>query len=404
MESEIVKRVAQFAVTLGISLAAIGCLAQTQAAGNSTRQTALSLEQQGKIQESESAWRDILKSHPGNPEPYAHLGLLEARQDHYKQAIGFYRKALSLGPPLAGLRMNLGLALFKDAQLKESIDVFEPLLKSEPADSPAAQRLTILIGMAHYGQAQYGKAAPYLKQATDRDPNSLPLLLALAHSYLWSNQFKYVLDVYHQILAINPESAEADMLAGEALDQMKDNAGATQMFREAVKANPKEPDVHFGLGYLFWTQKRYPEAAAEFQAELANNPNHAQSMLYLADADIQLNQIAAAQPLLVRAQALDPSLPLTYLDLGIVYSETGRNKDALGQLTKAARLTPDDVNVHWRLARLYRTLGRKDDAKAEFAKASALNQQADEALFKKISNGNHPPEAQAPSSPAKPER
>ncbi len=33
------------------------------------------------------------------------------------------------------------------------------------------------------------------------------------------------------MLTINPESAEADMLAGEALDEMKDNAGATEMFQ-----------------------------------------------------------------------------------------------------------------------------------------------------------------------------
>ena len=124
------------------------------------------------------------------------------------------------------------------------------------------------------------------------------MLLTLAHSYLWSKQFKYVLDVYHQILVLDPDSAEADMLAGEALDEMKDNEGSTKMFRAAVKANPKEPDVHFGLGYLLWTQKQYPEAAKEFQAELDNDPRHAQSMLYLADTDIQMNQMEAALPLL----------------------------------------------------------------------------------------------------------
>ena len=41
---------------------------------------------------------------------------------------------------------------------------------------------------------------------------------------------------------MNAESAEADMLAGEALDEMNDHAGATQQFRAAVKANPQEPN------------------------------------------------------------------------------------------------------------------------------------------------------------------
>jgi len=393
------------ALWVGLIVTAGFCLAQSRpAAPDSRRQAALSQEQQGNTQQAEAMWQAILKAHPADPEAYAHLGLLEARQEHYKQAIGFYRKALSLGPQLASVRMNLGLALFKDSQLKASIAVFEPLLKSEPPSTATAQRLTVLVGMAYYGLAEYKAAAGYLKQAADRDPNNLSLLLALAHSYLWSNQAKNVLDVYRQILAINPDSAAADMLAGEALDQMKDNAGATRMFRDAVKANPKEPGVHFGLGYLLWTQKQYPEAIAEFQAELANDPNHAQSMLYLADADIQMNQLAAAQPLLERAEKLDPSLPLSYLDLGIVYSEAGRNQDALRQLNKAEQLTPDDVNVHWRLARLYRAAGKKEEAKAEFDKASKLNRQADEDLYKKIANGNarHAPVQAAPDAPAAP--
>ena len=364
------------------------------------RQTALALEQQGKVEQAEAAWHSIAQAHPNSPEPYGHLGLLEARQQHYKEAVPYYRKALAMNPNIPALRLNLGLALFKGGQLKEAIPEFKTLLKTAPPGSADAQRLTILIGMAHYGLAEYADAAPYLKSAADRDPNNLPLLLALAHSYLWSKQSKYVLDVYHQILTLDPGSAEADMLAGEALDEMKDNAGATQMFRDAVKANPREPNAHFGLGYLLWTQKKYPEAASEFNAELANDPGHVQATLYLADADIQMNQIDAARPLLEKLIKLDPSIPLAHLDLGIVDSEQGRNEDALRELTIAEKLMPDDVNVHWRLGRLYRTMGKKEEAKAEFDKASSLNKAADEDLYKKISGGNaHPPQARTPAEP-----
>jgi len=378
------------------------CFGQMTPQPEHLRQTALALEQQGKSAEAEIAWRAYLTAHPSNPEPYGHLGLLEARQGHYKEAIPLYRRALAMNPKVPGLRLNLGLALFKGGELKASIPEFTALLKSAPPDSPEAQRLTILIGMAHYGLAEYAAAAPFLKQAADHDQQSLPLRLALAHSYLWSKQFKYVLDVYHEILTLDPDSAEADMLAGEALDEMKDNAGATRMFRNAVKANPKEPNAHFGLGYLLWAQKVYPEAAGEFRAELKNDPDHVQAALYLADADIQMNQAEEAKQLLEKVERMDPSIPLVHLDLGIVYSDAERNQDALHELTIAAKLAPNDVNVHWRLGRLYRTMGKKEEAKAEFDKAKTLNKAADEELYKKIENGKtKPPEAQgSPTVPA----
>jgi tetratricopeptide (TPR) repeat protein len=211
-----------------------------------------------------------------------------------------------------------------------------------------------------------------------------------------------VLEVYREILDLDPNSAEADMVAGEALDEMKDNEGSTKMFRAAVKANPKEPNVHFGLGYLLWSQKQYKEAAIEFHAELANDPNHLQAMLYLGDADIQMNQMEEAKPLLERVVKLNPSLGLGHLDLGIIYVESDHNTEALRQFNLAEKLTPDDVNVHWRLGRLYRAMGRKDEAKAEFDKANFLNKAVDDANYKKIANGqaHHDQTQGVPATPS----
>ena len=394
------KRIVQLGLGLHLA-AAVCCSSQTPPQPNHLRQTALELEHQGKNAEAEAAWRAFLKSNPNNPEPYGHLGLLEARQDRYKEAIPYYRKALALKPGVPGLRLNYALALFKSGDLKAALPEFSALLETAPPNSSEAQRLTILIGMSHYGLADYKAAAPFLKKAADRDTQNLPLRLALAHSYLWSGQSKNVLDVYHEILAIDPDSAEADMIAGEALDEMKDNAGATQMFRNAVNANPREPNVHFGLGYLLWSQKIYPEAMSEFKAELANDPDHFQATLYLADSHIQMNQFDEAQILLERAVRMEPSAALAHLDLGIVYTEADRKEDALRELTQAGKLTPSDVNVHWRLGRLYRSMGRKEEAKAEFDMASTLNKQADEDLYKKIAAGkNRPPTPEGlPSAP-----
>jgi len=351
------------------------------------RQKALELEQQGNLAEAETAWTAASKVNPRNPEPYAHLALLKARGENYKDAIPLYRKALALDPNRPAVRLNLGLALFKTAQLKEAAIEFNALRKQAKPDSPEAQRLDVLIGMSYYGLAQYAKAVPYLQEAAKRDQQNSPLLLTLAHSCLWSKQLQCVMDAYHQILSLNAESAEADMLAGEALDEMKDNEGSTKMFRAAVAANPKEPNVHFGLGYLLWTQKQYPEALQQFQAELDNDPSHAQSLVYLGDCYLQLNNATEARPRLQKGLALDPSQWLASLDLGIIDSDAGRNEEALRELNQAAKIKPDDVNVHWRLGRLLRTMGRKQEAQLELDKARKLNKAADEDLYKKIANG-----------------
>jgi tetratricopeptide (TPR) repeat protein len=200
--------------------------------------------------------------------------------------------------------------------------------------------------------------------------------------------------VYHEILTLNAESAEADMLAGEALDEMKDNAGATAQFRAAVKADPREPNVHFGLGYLLWGQLQYEEAAREFEAELANNPEDAQALVYLADSDIRLSHPEAAPPLLEKAIRIDPAIPLAHLDLGILHADAGKKEDALREFKTAEKLGPNDQNVHWRLARFYQAEGKKDEAKLEFDKTRSLQKTSDQTVQNKLH------QAQAKGKPA----
>jgi len=244
--------------------------------------------------------------------------------------------------------------------------------------------------MSHYGLKQYAASVPYLKQATASDPQNLPFRLLLAHSCLWSKQYQCVLDVYREILNLNAESAEADMLAGEAMDEMQDHGGAIQQFRAAVKVNPKEPNVHFGLGYLLWTREQYEEAAREFQAELDNVPNHPQAIAYLADSQIKLNHPEIARPLLQKALRLNPQMELAHLDLGIVEAGARNNDAAVRELKLAVKLAPNDIRAHYRLARLYQTLGRKQEASAEFEKTKTLTKAADESVFSQLKKGSQP--------------
>ncbi len=389
----------KFLLAVVLALTPSTFVAQSPSTPNE-RDAAFALEQQGKIAEAETAWRSILAAHPNDAEACAHLGFLEARQENYKQAIPLYRNALALDPSMPGLRLNLGLALFKGGELKESIQVFEPLLKSEPPSSPDALRLNALIGIAEYGIGEYAAAVPYLKAAAANDPQNLQFRLLLAHSCLSARQFQCVLDTYHEILTLNAESAEADMLAGEAEDEMRNHAAAIEQFRAAVKADPREPNVHFGLGYLLWTQNQFEEAAVQFQAELANVPGNAQALAFLADSDMQLNHSDQAMPLIHKAIKIDPNLARAHLDLGILYADAGHHEEAIREFKTAARLSPDDPNPHWRLARLYQSMGNKTEANLEFQKTSSLHKAANDTIFSKLKAAQEKGKpADAPPSP-----
>jgi len=381
-----VPRIASSRLLLAAALIA-ACLpgsAQTPLSYGQQREAAIAFQQRGDLAQAQSAWQTILRSHPADADASANLGVIASQQQHYPEAVRYYRRAYAIKPSMPGLQMNLGLALFKAGDMKEAARVFLSLYRRAPPDSPDAQRLRLLIGMSDYGSAQYAAAVPFLRDAMARDPQNLPYRLVLAHSCLWAKQYQCVLDVYHQILALNSESAEADMLAGEAYDEMRDYEDAIQQFRNAVRADPKVPGVHFGLGYLLWTQSQYEEAAEQFRLEVENQPSDAESIAYWADSNVRLNRADLARPLVERALKFSTRQEMPWLDLGILDAQAGNNDAAFRDFQTAEKIAPSDVQVHWRLARLYQSIGKRAQAQAEFAKTKTLTQAADQSLREKM--------------------
>jgi tetratricopeptide (TPR) repeat protein len=238
--------------------------------------------------------------------------------------------------------------------------------------------------MAYFGMDDYAAAIPYLEEAAQLDQKSLSLRMVLVQSCLGAKQFACVQDVYHQILALNPDSAEADIIAGEVLDEMKDEPGAVQEFRAAVKANPAEPNAHFGLGYMLWKLKSYEQAVPEFEAELKNVPNHPLALAYLGDSKMRLQHPEEAQADLEKAEHADSSIELVHLDLGILHANSDRSEDAVQELKMAIKLDPGDATAHWRLAHLYQKLGDKSAATAELQRTQHIITKADDSVFSKL--------------------
>lgn len=381
----LVKFPLRVALLAGVVLA--GGAADTAIPQDHARAAAIQLERQGHMAEAKQAWQAILRTQPRNAEAMAQLGVLAAHEEHYAEAISWYRKALAIAPDYPQLDLNLGLAYFKSKKFQEAIPAFTRELHRQPGDL----RLTILLGLSHYATADYAGAVPWLQKAADQDSRNLTLRLTLAQSCLWSKQWQCVMDDYRKILEIDPNSAPADMLAGEALDQMGDNAGALAQFEAAVKANPKEPNVHFGLAYLLMTQKRFQDAIPEYQAELENDPSHTQARVFLADCYIHVENDAKAQPELERALREDPSIELAHLDLGIILASQKHNEAALAQFQQAIKLDPKDADPHWRLARLYQAMGQTDKARAESILVSKMKKEAYQSLYQQISGAHKKP-------------
>ncbi len=320
----------------------------------------------------------MLKTNADDYRVWASLGIVLAQEQRYGDAVAAYRKALALQPKDGQTELNLGIAYFKMGRLAEAAKQLESAAQSL-GNNP---RLDVLLGMSLYGNARYRAALPYLERACSEQPGNAELQRALGETYLHSGAYDKALATFKKILTQNPESAPAHLLLGEAYDAANREEAAIAEFRSATQGE-YVPNAHFGLGYLLWKARSYDEAAAEFQKELAHDPQNSQALTYLGDVVLKQGDQVKAGTLLRRSIALRGDDHLAFVDLGTI--ETANKQYGLAEqhLKHAVSLNPQEADAHYRLARLYQITDRAKKAAAEFALVKQVHQRdTDDMVFK----------------------
>ncbi len=83
--------------------------------------------------------------------------------------------------------------------------------------------------------------------------------------------------LYRQVLAINPDHADANHLLGVLLYQRGDNAQGVEFISRAIATAPHDPTYHNNLGIPLKALGRADDAVASYRKALAIKPDYAEA-------------------------------------------------------------------------------------------------------------------------------
>ena len=143
-----------------------------------------------------------------------------------------------------------------------------------------------------------------------RDPANQ---LALGRFFLSQGvDAKQVLDrIFNQVKKQQPHNVEAFLASGELALEKSDYALAAEAFAEAAKLDPQAPDAHLGLARAYAASDPDKSRAA-LEAALAQNANHVDSLLRVADDHVDAERYDEAAETLRRIEAINPEHPLLW--------------------------------------------------------------------------------------------
>ncbi|HEY4264830.1 MAG TPA: tetratricopeptide repeat protein [Micropepsaceae bacterium] len=168
--------------------------------------------------------------------------------------------------------------------------------------------------------------------------------------------------LYLQIIAQNPDHADALYLLGMIEFQRRNNAAAIDLMGRALALNPHNAEYLVNYGIALRRSERFHEALINFDRALAIRPDSVEALISRGNVLRNLNRLSDALASFDRALALRPDFAELFYNRGLVMRDMLRFEDALASFDRALSLRPAYTDALHGRALVLQGLMRFDDA------------------------------------------
>lgn len=321
--------------------------------------------QRGDVAGAEQNFRAYLKEHPNSAEALSNLGVICARREQYREAAGFYAKALQADPSLIAVHFNFAVALGRLNEYAAAEEHLRVFLKTYP-EEPRAQQL---LGLCLTESGDFRGALQALETSYRLNPQDTSILYSLAYANARAGDVDRAADLLRRSEA---DPSKAKLIEGMIEYRRGRFPEAKSLFQQVLAVQPQSVPALTALGRLELLDHNDAEAIRLLEAALRGNPADAESTYQLGVLYERSGKSAEGVKLLHRAITLRANYPDPHYQLGRIALEKKDYATARSELELARRLLPDQEAIRLALGRTYQALGREADAKAEFAEVRRL--------------------------------
>jgi len=237
------------------------------------------------------------------------------------------------------------------------------------------------LALQHHQAGQLAEAESIYRQILAVDPNQAEALHYLGIVAHQVGRHEEALELIGKALEVRPGWAEALCNLGEALRKLGKLQAAVANFQRALELVPDFAAAHCNLGNALNELGLWEEAISAYRKAIALKSDFVQAHINLSvtlmDHDLVDQAIAAYRELI----ALKPDLAEAHYDLGNALKVQGQLAQASQAYRQAIALKPSFAKAYNNLAIILKDNGQLDEASATFRQALALEPDYAEAHY-----------------------
>lgn len=290
---------------------------------------ALRLIDEGRPREAIPLLEEAARKEPGSAAIHFHLGYALSLAGENERAIAAFRRTLEIDPEIRAARLNLAHLLLGEGRPAEARTLLEECLKQDPDDAKSA----FLLGRALAETGQWRAAAEAFEAAARKQPSGLETAMALAHAWERAGERQKAAEVYARF----PD----EPAALERLGVLKLEMGALEdsiRHLEAVRARSASPAVLYALSTAYLRNRQPEQSAAVAASLIALEPSNPELRLFYGRLLRDQKKYAEAAPQFQEAVRLAPRSGEAWNELAAVLMLLRQYEPALAALDKARDL------------------------------------------------------------------
>lgn len=239
-----------------------------------------------------------------------------------------------LTPPIADSYNNLGVINASQNRFAEALVYFE----QAHAWQPSLEGLDYNMGRAAFMAAEFGRAVPPLMRYLHAHPQDSAMRAPLAMSQFMAGNYSACLEA----LKAAPQSVSAmpqmQLIYAESLVRTGQVASGFVRLQSLEKTNSDDPGVHRGIGEVYILRHNWLDAVRELEQSIRLMPNDPESHYDLGKAELAIGDTETAIDELQTAVSLMPRDPRFHQELATAYERNFRLADAAKERQTAEQL------------------------------------------------------------------
>jgi len=236
-------------------------------------QEGISLHQEGKLDQAELIYQQILQINPENAEVLHLLGMIAYQVEKYDLAVNLINQAIEIDNRQPIFFHNLGLVLKDRGDLEGAIRVYQQVVRANPKDSEAYNNL----GNVLQENKRFEEGIVAYRKAIEINSNFADAHSNLGVALVKQERFEEGIVAYRKAIEADSNFADAYYNLGNALQKKGDVRDAIQAYHRVLKINPNYAEAYNNLGVLAQEEGQMEDALQYYQCAIKVNPNYAEA-------------------------------------------------------------------------------------------------------------------------------